>query len=564
MNAKNANFIKNESNQKTIAIVQLTRFGDIIQTLQAINNLKELYPNYKSILIAREQFAKPLKFLIDQYVDETIYIDTKDLFNNSVIEGLKPSLTKLNEILNSLKNKNINALINLSFSKSSNYLSSLIAADFKIGPSYDLNNKVFITDKWSQVLYSTVMRGQYNPFSLVDLFKNIIGIKESEDKKLSNVRNLKTKKEIIIHPFASNERKSWRAEKWVEIIYKVLKDNPDHSVHLVGAKNEVLKSQMITENPLLKNYSNRIINFTGKTNLEELFEKLKTSSLFVGHDSMVGHMASLTDITTLTISLGNVRPYETTPYHNKAYNISPKTKCFPCFPTDQCAYYQCHHDIPYQVVSAAIQELILKNELTEKWCKDSLSNFHTSSIHLFKSSLINGHMQLKNLIDSYQDSIEIFRSLYRITWPFMLSDTEENLPFPKLNSQTHSDLLSSMTGLQHLFELAGFGKKYSRYILEEISSSTPSISSIKDFSKKIDEIDGLQQLVQKTSPHLVPIIDYFTVRKGNLHGDNIVQLTESSYYVYEECENLCRILYELIESIITEHKNPKKQPSLQK
>ncbi|RPJ77882.1 MAG: hypothetical protein EHM20_05245 [Alphaproteobacteria bacterium] len=128
------------------------------------------------------------------------------------------------------------------------------------------------------------------------------------------------------------------------------------------------------------------------------------------------------------------------------------------------------------------------------------------------------------------------------------------MPFPKLTPSTHRDLLDAMTGLQHLYELAEFGKKYSHYILEEISSQTPSISKIKEYSKKIDEIDQLQAMVQKTSPYLAPIIDYFAVRKGNLFGDSVVKLTESSYYAFEECSSLCSIVFELVENSISEHK----------
>jgi hypothetical protein len=152
------------------------------------------------------------------------------------------------------------------------------------------------------------------------------------------------------------------------------------------------------------------------------------------------------------------------------------------------------------------------------------------------------------------DSADIFRSLYRIAWSFVLNDTEETANFPKLTNNTHRELLESLNGLQHLFELSEFGKKYSRFILEEIASRTPRITQIKEYSKKIDEIDHLQALVQKTSPNLAPIIDYFAVRKANLHGESLVELTESSYYSFEECASLCSILFELIENTISEHK----------
>lgn len=537
----------------TLAIVQMTRFGDLIQTLQAVEELKKNHPEYRVILIARSQFSKPLDFILKKSFDKIYHLDTKKIFNNSEINGLKTSLEGINSFLGELSVEAIDVLINLSFSKSSSYLSSLIRSQHKIGTYYDLNNKMQINDKWSQFVYATVMRGSLNPYSMVDLFKNIIGIKAGNTPRATRSTTNRNNT-VVFHPFASQERKAWKAEKWVEVIYRTLKENESCNVQIVGAKNEVLKSQLITENPLLKTFGSRIQNLTGKTTLSELALELKKAKLFVGHDSMVGHLAALSDTTTLTISLGSVRPQETTPYHTNAYNISPRTKCFPCFPSDACSFTQCHHDIPYQVVSSSIKQLLEQKEITSEWIKNNISSFHLSSINFYRSGIEKGQMHLTGLIEGHADGQDIFRSLYRVTWSFIIGETEERLPFPKLTNNTHRELLEALNGLQHLFELSEFGKKYSRFILEDISSQTPSISRIKEYSKKIDEIDHLQSLVQKTSPSLAPIIDYFAVRKANLFGDNIVKLTESSFYAFEECANLCSVLFELIENSISEHK----------
>lgn len=536
----------------TLAILQLTRFGDLIQTVQAIEDLKRSHPEYRVILIARTQFAKPLEFLLKRVFTKIYFLDTKKIFENSEVQGLKGSFETLNSFLGEISKESIDVLINLSFSKSSAYLASLIRSQHKIGTYFDYNNKMCINDKWSQIVYSTVMRGSLNPYSIVDIFKNIIGIRSSEAK--ASPAPVSRSNTIIIHPFASQDRKAWKAEKWVEIIYRVLKDNDQCTIQIVGAKNEVLKSQMITENPLLKTFNHRIQNMTGKTTLAELAMELKKARLFVGHDSMVGHMAAINNTPTLTVSLGSVRPFETTPYHENAYNLAPRTKCFPCFPSDACSFTQCHHDIPYQIVSASIKQLFEQKEITNEWVKTNVSSFHISSVNFYRSRISKGSMQLESLIENHQDTTDIFRSLYRVAWSFVINDTEENVPFPKLNSTTHRDLLEALTGLQHLYELSEFGKKYSRFILEEISSQTPSINKIKDYSKKIDEIDQLQTIVQKTSPQLAPVIDYLAVRKGNLYGDNVVKLTESSFIAFDESANICSVLFELIENTIAEHK----------
>lgn len=550
--SNNAKILDTQLEPTTLAIIQLTRFGDLLQTAQAVEELKRNHPGYRVVLIARTQFSKPLDFILKNVFDKTYHLDTRKIFDNSEVVGVSSALDHLNSFINEIASERIEILINLSFSKSSAYLSSLIKSQHKIGMYFDFNNKLQINDKWSQFVFSTVMRGPLNPYSLVDLFKNIIGLKTHDNAHPATSSSRQNT--IIVHPFASIERKSWRSEKWVEIIYRVLKENEHYQIQIVGAKNEILKAQLITDNPILKTFGHRIQNLTGKTTLAELSSELKKAKLFIGHDSMVGHLAAFNHTTSLTISLGSVRPYETTPYQENAYNIAPRTKCFPCFPSDSCSFTQCHHDIPYQIVSSAVKELLEHKEIKPERMKNTISSFHMSSVNFYRARLLKGQMYLENLIDNHIESTDIFRSLYRVAFSFVISDHEENLPFPKLTNHTHRDLLDALTGIQHLFELSEFGKNYSRFILEEISGPTPSIARIKEYSKKIDEIDQLQVLVQRTSPFLNPIIDYFAVRKANLFGDGLVKLTESSYYAFEECANLCSVLFELIENTISEHK----------
>jgi hypothetical protein len=228
---------------------------------------------------------------------------------------------------------------------------------------------------------------------------------------------------------------------------------------------------------------------TGKTTIAELLEHLKRSRLFVGHDSMVGHLASLADTPTLTVSLGSVRPFETTPYHDKAYNLSPRTKCFPCFPTDACGFTQCHLDIPYQVVSSCVKQLFDHKELSADWAKNNISNFHASSIHLQRAQISKGQFQLEHLLDSPADTNEVFRSLYRVAWSFVIGDSEENLPIPKISTSAHKELLDSLIGLQHLFELSEFGKKFYKIGIREINWSDNQISQIRSMAPKLMRLE---------------------------------------------------------------------------
>ena len=99
--------------------------------------------------------------------------------------------------------------MNLSFSKSSSYLCSLIDSGTKYGPYYGEKLNLIINDKWSQFLYSNVLRGPLSPFSLVDIYGKILGIKKiSRLKETNQIR----KDIIVVHPFASLPRKMWKRE----------------------------------------------------------------------------------------------------------------------------------------------------------------------------------------------------------------------------------------------------------------------------------------------------------------------------------------------------------------
>lgn len=535
--------------KKSITIIQLARFGDLIQTIQITKKIKDQYPEYKIVLIARKEFADPLKFLFKDNFYKIHLLDFNNLFKKGI--SLEKVSESLNQFIEQINTEQTDVAINLSFSKTSNYILGLLNTKHRVGPYFDHHNQIKIEDKWSQMLYSTVLRGSLNPYSLIDLFSNIIGL--SPSKLNPPTINTKTRNSIILHPFASNDRKKWKISKWAETIYKLLAQNHTVKIKLVGSESDLQESIKLITNPILEKFSHRISNLVGKTTIQSLYNLLDDKSLFVGHDSMVGHLASLKNVQTLTVSLGNVRAIETTPLGLNNYNITPKTNCYPCFPTDKCDYYQCHTDMPYQSVAAAISSLVTSGEITNEVMEKNCSSFLLTPIKILKSSLSSSHyLKMDNILDSPQSLEDSYRLFYRISWLYLFNEVEENNEYPKVNTRTLSDLKFNTNGLQHMFELAEFGKKYSRYILEEVASDSPAINKIKEYSKKIDEIDQLSNLISDTYPMLAPIVDFSRIAKANMYGDNLVRLTESSFMIYDQISFLASTIYELSKKTIDE------------
>lgn len=543
---------------KSFCIIQITRIGDLLQTLVAAQNIRQQNKLIHLKLVARRQFATPILDLLKIAFDEIVLIGLKDIIKTRQ-SNLEDAISNIKDVIDQINNTPNTVLINLSFSKTSSYLSSLIKADFKLGIFRDHNGQLILKDKWTQFVYASVMNGGLNPFSLIDIYNFMLGVKNHANFEAE----VRTSNNIVIHPFASLKKKYWAPNKWTETIFKIVKDNPKYKVTIVGSPQEISLAEEILSGPILTKYEGQISNMVGKTSILELLDLLTKSRLFVGHDSMVSHLAALTQTQSIIVPLGTVRPQETAPYLANCYVIRPSTTCYPCFPKDECNFYQCHSDIPFQILTSSIKHLMKNKLLTKKDILDNNSVFHLNSVTILKTNFTEaGLFILEDVLKEPPPLSDILRTVYRVGWLFYMESKEEVTQHPKLGRETHAALLKILTGLQYVFDLSEFGKKYSKYILEELSSSTPQIDKIRKHSEKIDEIENLLAMIKKTHPQLAPVTDYFMILKANLIGDNIVKLSESSYFAFQDSSIFVSILYDLIEKIIAENKIGQNKDSL--
>jgi ADP-heptose:LPS heptosyltransferase len=544
----------------TFVVVQLTRLGDLIQTHQAVTDLKLQHPDVRVKLIARSDFATPLLFLLEKSFDEIILINSDELLQASD-DNLEKYLEGLNGWLDQPQLQGIDVLINLSFCETSNYLMSLIKAKNILGTHIDEHNQTRVNDQWSQLVYSMVMGGPNCPFHLVDIFKNILGLKFRQNWEKAE-RVVGSPETIALHPFASQEKKYWKPQKWSEVLYKLLKESEGVSIKIFGSQKEAEMAAEILKNPSMKRYQDRIQNLVGKLSIEEVFHEFKSCSHFVGHDSALGHLAKEAGLATLTISMGTVRPIETTPYGPNSFVLSPKTKCFPCFPKTECSFFQCHADLSYQAVTEVIRGFVTEDDINYENLKSKVSPFHLDSLSIHRFGPSNtGWYAAQNIGDQTATFKEIIRDIYKVALTYKMEEVEEVLSFPKIDQKVFDKLNHINSGIEQLFQLCEFGKKYSKDVIVEISGNNPSVEKIKELGNKVQEIDQLMDLLNNAYPELRPITDFYKVIKSNLYGENVVEISESNYLVHNDNSVLCSLLYELINNTVssTEGRKNKKE-----
>ena len=534
-----------ETNVKKIGIIQLTRIGDVIQTLQAAKQLKKDHPEAQLHLVARKQMAAGLAFLLDEVFESVLYLDVKEIIPSRDFP-LESALAKTKEFTDQISALGLDVLINLSFNKSSSYLTAISKARFKMGVTRNEMNQLVVNDKWSQYVYSSVMNSTLNPFNLVDIFKFILGAKTFsptyEERKREN--------KIVLHPFASTKKKRWGVNKWTDLLYKVLKENPEYDVYMVGAPSEAKEALALEESAALGEFKARFHNLVGKTSIQETYTLLSSAKILISHDSMVSHLAALTQTPTVVLSLGPVRPSETTPYQHNVLNIVPRRSCFPCRPESACELLPCHKDISHQLTSQIIGEILREETLDKEFFSKEVSPFYLNSVSVFAPNFTTTGMELVDITEAKPSAEDVFRTFYRIIWSYYLKGIDASYPLPELSNETLATLVEHQKGSSYIYELYTFGMKYANAIVKEARNDDPSIAKIQENIAKLSEIDELAALTKKTYPMLKPIVDFFFVNKANAQGENIVDITQSNLLSFYEAQGLVKVLYDLAERIV--------------
>lgn len=526
-----------------IAFIQLTRIGDVIQTFMAAKQLKVENPNLELTLISRTRFASQLNFLLEEVFDHIITFETKDFFVN---KNLSDARVKVHDLVTDLKRFEFDLVINLSFNKSSSYLTTLISKELKMGLHRNEYGEVAINDKWSQYIYSNVMADTLNPFNLVDIYKAICGAKETH---LTNYETPKTGI-ITIHPFASSSKKSWGLNRWNEVIYKILKDRPDVKIKIVGAPSDKEKATQIFGSPMFKAFEDRLINKVGLNSIEDTFLDLSESQLFIGHDSMVSHIAALFRIPSVILALGTVRPHETSPYNDKAYIMAPRNKCFPCTVQERCDLLPCHSSINYQVVVASAKTLLDTGKLEWSSLSNHITPFHIDNISIYNSSFDDVGIKLTEITNNNDSGKDVFRNFYRIIWSYYLANKEIVGDMPEFNNDTLKVLNTHLEGTNYLFELYGHGFNFCNNILNETDKDNPNVKVIQDQVTKLGEIDNLCNITKDSFKFLGPLVNFFYVNRANAQGKNIIEITNNNLISFHDSTNMVAIIADLMEKTI--------------
>lgn len=359
-----------------ILIINLTRLGDIIQSLGLIKGLKNLYQNAEIDFLAISSFSGILNNF--DHIHEIITLDDTKLVDQ-IETNFWDAYIEIHKKVEYLNEKHYDLLINPVISIQSSYLAFLIQANKKRGMVFTKNKEQGIYSDWSSYLLANQHHIGEHSINLVNIFAGTAdstftvedyqlkknketdqSIKSLIHKELFSDTNelVQSIKIIGIHIGASQSNKCWESKYFKDLMIR-LSQNNQYRIILFGGYKEVEISDYFND---FKH--SHFFNWIGKFNLNELISAISQCHLFICNDTGPMHIAAACNVPVINLSLGPVSMWETGPYTMKSIVIQANIDCHPCNFNYLCPHYQCHHQIRSEHVLKAINYYLYQHEFS--------------------------------------------------------------------------------------------------------------------------------------------------------------------------------------------------------
>ena len=517
--------------QKRIAVVQLARLGDVLQSFPAIRGLREKNPDATISLIVRRSFLDAAKLCVD--VNELIVLDARDIAEKKSLDALKTFVANCGRF---------DELYNLSFSETSSYLCSLIPATHKVGYVRDVSetsSDLIVTDRWSQYFLSTVQGSTLNTIHVTDLFARVCGV-GVDVWPMAHYQVALSPEYVGIQIGASRLSKTLSFDMWVETLKAIeiecVQQGSTQQFLLFGSQAEqaLIDSIVTTAGVSTERFS----NVAGSTSFDRMEDLVARCKLVFTPDTAVVHLASLINVPVLLMSVGGARPQETGPYGNGHYVL------------------QIHDSATRATLPKELSTVIIYGEGRFK----DIRTLAISRTKLIKTSDGSLRQILEAVNYNAEEVRDFFEKSYYLLAEFRCAGRNEDISPPTLKDakQTHSadEFAKHFRALTAIDRLAEYGLFYCGRILDAIQANKP----IKDMKVWFDKLNELEKILINTADQMElikPLVaqnkvvrEVSPVASGSL--SQMVEVTETSYRILKE--NI-QIFNQLLSSMLEQMKN---------
>jgi len=271
-----------------ILIIQLGRIGDLLLATPAVKSIKEAFPEADiHVLAGRKAYS---------------VIENNPLIKEIYVYDKSP--LKLMSLILKLRKNNFDYLIDFKdhYSKEGRIIAGLLRAETKIGyngksgavydisiPSSEENNELHFVDRcYNALVHLGIEKPEETPKP--DLYLS----DDSENYLNDFLINCSVDDYITINISASQPKKMWQKEKWIELI------------NLIGNSKPIVLSSSLSERPAANEIAsacNHSEPFPSRS-MTDVFSLINRSKLLITPDTSLVHVAAAFNLPVIGLYSG--------------------------------------------------------------------------------------------------------------------------------------------------------------------------------------------------------------------------------------------------------------------
>jgi len=541
-------------------IAQLTRMGDTLQSTPLLAGLKQKYPDCSISLYIIRSAAKVLED--NPNVDEMIYFDPGEMLNCLMLDdsgGLLRCYEKLKSVVETLRDKRFDTIINLSHSKFSALLLRLIPCDDVRGLTLAEDWLRVIRGAWPNYFINSVFNRAYNQFNMVDVYRKFGGdlpphtrldlhVDEASKRYARELLEREGVAEgdfvVCMQPGASDDAKRWPEQRFAELADMLIREQ-DAKIVLLGTDEERSVGAKIMaamrETP---------VDTFGRSNIPQLAAILDRADFLVTNDTGVMHVAATTNATIIDLCFSNVYFRETGPYGSGHFAIQSRIDCTPCRMSFKCNDRVCKNYITAQDVARLIALARDDRDREPRQIEDAPE---LERVNYFVSRFRDdGMVEYVPLIRRPLSPDDAINMAYGSMWKEFLDGTgsveDDERDFRRLldyysgQDSVRQALESAASAFNELAAIATDGIQKAEELLTGMSRPNVNYSRLQPLLGELARVDDQIRVAGRTHQMLLPLTSLFSFEKENLEGDDPKLLAHDTLRLYTDMLNRCRLI----------------------
>lgn len=513
-----------------ILIVNLTRFGDQLQSSPTIAGLRARHPEAEITVAADRQYASVCDGIPG--IDHVYELDL-DQIGRHLLDGgpkLVDAYRYVEGIVRDLRARAFDLAFNFSSSRLSGVFMRLLGVPDSRGWTMDSEGQRLISHPWSRLFVASVLNRRYAPYNLVDVYCRIAGVRPPEQRLWYTPTHEGRERSaallasaggaveggrlIALQPGASNAIRRWPAASFATL-GRWLRDRLGARVVLIGSKGESELCQGIAAE-----IGAGALSLAGRTDLAALAGVLERTALLVTGDTGPMHLAVAVGTPVVSFYFGPAYVWETGPYAADSIAFQTRIVCSPCHHMVRCLAPVCRDELEPEMVFWAVRD-----RLCQDYAALARRARDWTAVDVFRIGFDGDGMYDPIPLVPRIDAGETLRLVYREMWRVAIDGEREPGRAAMRLVQRWSERGGSAPALgvdgarralQVLTELAQRGERLATALGAGNPAVVPSLAQLEGIGAEIERLDREIEQLGLVEDGVATLTRTFALEKENV------------------------------------------------